>query len=434
LERDRIMNAWLVTVGEQLPIDPGDSRLMRTGTLARFLCQRGHQVVWWTSTFNHVHKHHRFDCDKRVQVDSNLTIRLLHGIGYKRHVSISRLLDHGMVARKFSTFARSEARPDVIVASLPTLELAAAACAFGAQVGAPVVLDIRDLWPDAFAELLPTLLRSVAAPAFFAFRRLAKYSCSSARAIIGPARRYVDWGIALAGRSRTPWDREFPFAYTSSTPSPEAIQAAEEFWKDHGISKIKGDFLICFFGLLGRQFDLQTVIESARILQQSHARIRFVICGTGDHHQFYRDLARGCRNVIFPGWVGAAEIWTLMRMATLGMAPYCSNSLFNDHLPNKPIEYLSASLPVLASVRGALGSLLEAHECGAIYDNGAPAELARTIAQLHDDPVRLNRMSHNAGQLYHRSFEAEQVYPELVRFLERVSESACASPRTSALA
>src|ERR1700682_190359 len=170
---------WLTTVGEQLPIDPGDSRLMRTGTLARFLCQAGHRVVWWTSTFNHVHKYHRFDSDRSVPVDTNLTIKLLHGIGYKRHVSLRRLIDHGIVARKFSTIARREARPDLIVASMPTLELAAAACAFGTRVGTPVVLDIRDLWPDAFTELLPTLLRPLAGPTFFAFRRLAKYSCSS---------------------------------------------------------------------------------------------------------------------------------------------------------------------------------------------------------------------------------------------------------------
>ncbi|MCX6622750.1 MAG: glycosyltransferase [Acidobacteria bacterium] len=350
------MNVWLITVGEQLPIDPGNSRLLRTGTLGRFLCLAGHHVVWWTSTFNHVHKYHRSNCDKRIELDCSLTIRLLHGIGYKRHVSLTRLIDHAMLAQRFLALAQSETKPDLIVASLPTMELAAAACNFGRRVGIPVILDIRDLWPDAFGEVIPLPIRAIVGPVLFGFRQLAKYSCLRAHAIIGPARRYVDWGVTLAGRDRTTWDREFPFAYTSAVPSPEAIHAAEEFWQHQCISKVNGDFLVCFFGLLGRQFDLKTVIESARILQPSHPRIRFVICGTGDHHEFYKDLASGCRNIIFPGWVGAAEIWTLMRMSALGLAPYCSNTLFDDHLPNKPIEYLSANLPVLSSVGGALGS------------------------------------------------------------------------------
>ncbi len=83
------MNVWLVTVGEHFPIHPGDSRLMRTGTVARFLCRQRHRAVWRTLTFNDVHEHHRFTCDKRIQVDSNLMIGSLHGVGYKRHVSVN---------------------------------------------------------------------------------------------------------------------------------------------------------------------------------------------------------------------------------------------------------------------------------------------------------------------------------------------------------
>jgi glycosyltransferase involved in cell wall biosynthesis len=417
------MIAWLATVGEQLPIDSGDSRLMRTGTLARFLVGGGHSVVWWTSTFNHVHKHHRFQTDKEVVIDSRLSIHLLHGTGYSHHVSLRRALDHAIVAAKFAKISRTRPRPDLIVASLPTLELAAACCAFGRRNGIPVILDVRDLWPDAFVEVLPKTLRPFAAPAVFGFRHLARFCCRNAQAIIGPAERYVEWGINHAGRGRTTWDRQFPFAYPSIKPSSEAILEAEKFWNVLGISRTQGEFYICFFGLLGRQFALDTVIESARILRDSYPRIRLILCGDGDHSGFYKTLAKNCNNVIFPGWVGAAQIWSLMRMSAIGVAPYRPNALFNDHLPNKPIEYLSANLPVLASVHGALGSLLEGHDCGVVYDSGSAHDLARTIAGLHDNPDRLNIMAANAGHVYNQYFVAEQIYPEMVRFMEMINTS-----------
>jgi hypothetical protein len=53
------MRLWLVTVGEPLPSDGPNERLLRTGIFSRFLAEQGHQVVWWTAEFDHVRKCHR---------------------------------------------------------------------------------------------------------------------------------------------------------------------------------------------------------------------------------------------------------------------------------------------------------------------------------------------------------------------------------------
>lgn len=50
------MNIWLVTIGEPLPIDEGNYRLLRVGILANLLVKKNHNVIWWTSTFNHIEK------------------------------------------------------------------------------------------------------------------------------------------------------------------------------------------------------------------------------------------------------------------------------------------------------------------------------------------------------------------------------------------
>jgi glycosyltransferase involved in cell wall biosynthesis len=425
------MIVWLLTVGEQLPIDAGDSRLMRTGTLSRFLCAAGHDVVWWTSSFNHVRKRQRCACDESVRVNDRLTIKMLHAPGYRRHVSPQRVLNHVLVAQHFARWAPSEPTPDVIVASLPTLELARAATRFGASCGIPVVVDIRDLWPDAFSDLLPRAARLLAAPLFALCRRSARRSCVSANAIIGPAERYVQWGVSHAGRCRTEFDRVFPFAYTASSPAPAAIEEASEAWRQLSVRRGDPGLTVCFFGVLGRQFDLKTVLGAAGILSSENCPVRFVICGTGDHEPLYRDLARGLPNVLFPGWVGATQIWTLMRMSQVGLAPYCSSPIFEDHLPNKPIEYLSAGLPVISSIRGALGALLEVHQCGVCYHSGAPRELAGIFAALQRDPLRLSSMSANAAAVFHREFEAEKVYTEMVHYLEGIAANRGRSERCS---
>jgi hypothetical protein len=125
----------------------------------------------------------------------------------------------------------------------------------------PVIIDVRDLWPDALVELVPRRLRPLAQYVLFPGRRLAQYACLRARAIIAPVDRYVDWGVANAKRTRTNWDRVFPFAYTSAAPLQDAMDAAETFWRSHQVARGQPLFLVCFFGILGRQFDLHTVIE-----------------------------------------------------------------------------------------------------------------------------------------------------------------------------
>jgi len=53
------MRVWLLTIGEPVPLGAGArDRLHRTGAFARYLVSRGHQVVWWTSAFDHFRKQH----------------------------------------------------------------------------------------------------------------------------------------------------------------------------------------------------------------------------------------------------------------------------------------------------------------------------------------------------------------------------------------
>lgn len=81
------MRCWLVRSGEPLPGDHPSVRMHRYGTLAGSLTGKGHTVVWWTSTFNHIQKRQRFSRDTRVEVDGRLTVNHLYGGGYKTNVS-----------------------------------------------------------------------------------------------------------------------------------------------------------------------------------------------------------------------------------------------------------------------------------------------------------------------------------------------------------
>ena len=63
---------------------------------------------------------------------------------------------HKIVAKKFNEIALSNhiEFPDLILCAYPAIELSRAGVQFANKIGVPVVVDIRDLWPDIFVEIL----------------------------------------------------------------------------------------------------------------------------------------------------------------------------------------------------------------------------------------------------------------------------------------
>ena len=175
------MRLWLITFGEPIPeVDAAGDRQLRTGIVARMAAARGHQVTWWTSTFDHARKRQRVDRDTDLSLGPGLCIRMLHAPGYQRNVSVSRLWNHRAISRAFRRLAPGGLPPDVIVCSMPTLEVSVAAVEYGRERGVPVVLDVRDMWPDIFLDLVPRWARSPGRLLLAPYFHMAQRSCRMA--------------------------------------------------------------------------------------------------------------------------------------------------------------------------------------------------------------------------------------------------------------
>jgi len=92
------LTVWILQTGEPLHIDGENARPMRAMNLSNALVQAGHNVVLWSAAFNHQEKRHRTLEPKTIKVSDNLEIRLIPSRGYKRHISVGRLIDHGQLA------------------------------------------------------------------------------------------------------------------------------------------------------------------------------------------------------------------------------------------------------------------------------------------------------------------------------------------------
>ena len=416
------MHIWLITVGEPLPIDGNNDRLHRTGILANLLIKRGHKVVWWTSTFDHVRKRQRVNTDTSIDISNNFKFKLLHSIGYKKNISLLRFINHYLIGYKFYKCAQDELKPDIILSSLPTLKLSLSAVKYGEKMNIPVVLDMRDMWPDVFLDFIPSWAKGIAHILFLPMYIILAKACFNATCITGIAQGCVEWGVKCANRSLTSFDRPFPLAYSKIRPDIESIKNANNFWKKFGIVKNNSKFNICFFGNLGQSFvpEFINIINVAKNLKMKNYPICFIICGCGDNLSFYKKISKGFGNIIFPGWINKDQIWTLLRMSSIGLLPYQNVKSFVIGFPNKSIEYLSAGLPIVSSLKGVLGDLLNTYNCGITYESENANDLASKLIYLFSNPEILKEMSKNAFDLYKEKFVAEKVYNDMIDYLELV--------------
>ena len=411
------LKVWLITVGEPLPIAAGENpRLLRTGRLARCLTDIGHDVLWWTSAFDHFAKRHHTPADASFEWEGG-HLRLLKSTGYRSNVSIRRFIEHAGVARKFAREARQLPPPDVILVSLPTIELAHAAVEYGCATGVPVLVDIRDLWPDVMIDVLPPRWRWLSRLLLSSQVRRAHDAMARCDALVAVSERYLQWGLRYAGRAQRPLDATIPLGYVA----PEARRPADEVGQQLVRLGVRQDAALCWYvGTFGRQYDLAPVIDAARVFQNAgRSDVQFVISGEGELGPRWHAQAAGLRNLVFTGWIGADEINWLRGHAAIGLQPYVKGA--PQGLANKLFEYLSAGLPVVSSLAGENELLIQQHHCGLTYRAGDAADCHRQLLTLLDDAALRERMGADGRRLFETQFNATSVFERLMKHLETVA-------------
>lgn len=408
----RAARIWLVTIGEPLPIQP-NSRALRTRLLARELASRGHEVLWWTSRFDHFNKSHFDTAAQSEDSGEGYRIFYLDGIAYRRNLSVARQINHLQIAADFKRKAWTMARPDVVVCSFPPIELTEAVSRYAASCGAMFIADVRDLWPDEMRARVPTHFRPLARPVFGLLERTVRRSLSRAGTLVGVSQRYLQW--ALDRTPGFPVDRAYviPLGYPDHPMSKEMRAGA---WT----KRFEGPLKLFFCGSFNNSVDVPTLIASMRMLR--HRDISATICGGGEHEAHWRHLASGDERITFTGWIDGDEIRRYAALAHVGVVCYRPGSYVA--MPNKLFEYMSFGLPVLNSITGEAAALVADSGIGYNYSAGDAKSLAGRIEMMVERPGETARMSVRSAGLFDTKFESGSIYGSYADLIESLTDRA----------
>jgi glycosyltransferase involved in cell wall biosynthesis len=415
------MNVWVVTIYEPLPFGDTGIRPQRCGMLVTALLKCGHTVELWTSTFEHVqHKHHRRGSKLECQGEG-LSIQFIEGCGYSHDSSPKRFMHNRQTKKEFERIVSGRSsKPDIIFAPVPILELAESVVKYAKGNNVPVVVDVRDLWPDVYYRLFPKWLHPLVKQLLVLEYRRVRRVFGQANGITAVSKTYLDWGLEHAGRARGNNDAVFHLGYIDdfTTADQEVEKCAAVMAEQYGITG--QHFVVSFVGTFCGSYNLETVLECARLLK-GNDRVRFLIAGTGDRFEEFTKQAAGLPNVFLLGWLDFISVRAVLKLSTIGLAPYASDALMS--LPNKPFEYMAAGLPLLSSLQGELENLIFENKIGLAYKGESPESLADQIRWFLSHPNETSEMGRRAFMLFQKQFRNDTIYPNLVTYLERISQN-----------
>jgi glycosyltransferase involved in cell wall biosynthesis len=408
------MHIWLVDQGEPLPFQQG-MRMQRYGELTRYLAKRGHRVTWWATDFSHAPRGYVGEPNARVICDG-VEVVLVHGSGYKKNISFARMKHVAVHARNLARLIVDDSCPDIVICGMPTIQSADVMVQYGKQRGVPVIVDIRDEWPEDYVRWLPKPLRPlgrlVLQPQFRALRR----ACGNASALCAVTKTQLAYGLRHAGREQRPDDAVF---YTGARSTPlerSQVEAQKAKWRQSGL--VEGDFICVFTGSMSPLRPLDATIAAVKRLSQ-RLPIKLVLAGNGDRQAAYRDLAADCPNVIFPGWIGTVEMAALNEIADVLLAPYKPNHGFS--MPTKIFDYMAAGRPMLSSCPGEAEELIRREEIGIQIDEKDADCIEKALLELFEHPERRRRMGERARVLFEENFSLEKVHERYADHIERIA-------------
>jgi len=411
------VKVWLVQVGEPYFCGDVQSRLLRTGEIANFLASRGDDVSWFTSSFSHQEKKKFEAGDFRIPAGINqIQLKVVRSIGYKNHVSLRRLLDEVYVAVNiFSKMCRS-VPPDLVVVSSPTIMSSYAAYLFCKKYSVPLVLDVRDLWPDIFIKKSPKTARILVGILVRFLTVMLGKVINYSTGIMATSSSFVDWACTLGKIEKRATDQAFPLLYRVDSRNYSELNlhsSLDALLKENSRKRI-----VVYAGSFSSQFSFDSILKVATKWHVENSEVFFVFCGDGPQQQELKSQAAD--NCFFTGWVGKDDLLAVLRSSSVAVAPYSPTSDFQENVPNKVIEYLANGIPIVSSLSGGtVQRLLEQYEIGTTVNLGSVGEWENALQHWLSDATDSTLVSQSCLLAYRTHFDADVILAEIGSYLDQ---------------
>ncbi len=312
-------------------------------------------------------------------------------------------------------------RPDIVFATSTPLTIALPAAYAKLRTGAPIVFEVRDLWPA-----IPIAMRIIRDPLSrliahwlerFAYRRADRIIALSP----GMARGVTKVGVHPYEIAVVPngCDVEL-FGSQSDGRAPNEPELA--------------DRAMCLYaGTLGQANGVSYIVDVAAEMRSLTRDVHFLIVGDGKEFDLIRNRAEQLgvlnRTVFLRRSVPKKEIAKLLEECSLALSVFVDLPELWDNSANKFFDALAAGRPIAINYRGWQADLIDKHDLGLVLPPDSPGTAAAMLARFLSDRERIVKCGRNARKLAEQAFHRDRLSEKVLEVIRSVAPLPSSSKR-----
>lgn len=287
-------------------------------------------------------------------------------------------------------------RPQLLVISSPGYIFAVVLTAIARVMRIPYVADIRDLYPEVYAEA------GLIQRGSWVYRRLEALS----KRIYAGARLVTAATDGLAKHISTQVPAANVHVVYNGYPRALLKQRTKKFER----------FTCSFHGVLGFYQDAPSLLALARALEPHD--IDMVVIGYGRGEEIF--AKNPPTNLTVTGRLPFAETMDMVAKAHVGLCLRTDDPISRDALPVKMFEYVALGLPSMVTPPSEAGRFVEHHRCGNVFEAGDIESMTAEMLRLRDDPAyraAIVGACADIGPEFTREFQAAR-FADLVKAID----------------
>ena len=396
----------IVIVSQYLrDIECFESNNSRFVYIAKLLAMsKNNNVEIITSDFNHTKKE-KFN---KIGKLDGVKITACHEPGYPKNVCLKRFNSHKKLSKNIKEYLEKRRKPDIIYCAIPSLAVGKIVAQYAEKNGVRFVIDIQDLWPEAFKMVFKIPLLSNAI--FYPMKRQANYIYKCADDIIAVSETYCNRALKVNKKVKKGLS---VFLGTDLNYFDECAKKNKVEFDDDLVR-------IAYIGTLGHSYNIPIVIDAIRYLNDKGINnLKFIIMGDGPLKEEFENYAEEKKvDCQFTGRLEYEKMVGLLCSCDIAVNPIKKGSA--GSIINKVGDYAAAGLPVInTQENNEYRNLVEEYKIGFNCENNNSNDLAEKINILWNDEKSRKEFGNNNRKLAEKKFNRNRTYNEIVKLMEK---------------
>lgn len=390
----------------QYSFTPGTKHNSRFHDIARMLLNEKKHIELVTTSFQHDIKEERSfkEQDKEKLGYQYTMLDIPH---YKKNICLKRLYSNVVFSNNVYKYLKQRRKPDVVYCAIPSVILASKVGKYCKKNNIKFIIDIQDLWPEAFQMVFNIPLLSTLV--FTHLKIIANKAYKQADEIIAVSDTYVNRAISVNRKCKT---GHSVFLGTD-------LRTFDDNVKNNLIIRKDNEIWLAYCGTLGASYDLSIVFNAMR--QINNINLKFIVMGDGPSRNEFEKKAEGL-NVKFTGRLPYPKMCGILKSCDIAVNPIMHGAA--QSIINKHADYAASGIPVLNTQESKeYRKLVDEYKMGFNCDSNDANDLAKKIQLLSDNKELRVEMGENARRCAQEKFDRRYSYLIIKDVIEENEDS-----------